>query len=364
MARADLINQIESKLQDTSNATWTAAELGLLLDDALIEVSKYEPYIMRDIYTIESRTGTASATSTSNLVDTAKSQFLSTDVGKVLYNVEDNTWATIVTYSSTSQVGISNDIFTSGEPYEMYNEGCWSSKQININDSQDWLWIKSVVYPVERALYTRPVNNRNYWLHDRNTILEMDVAHVDDSSVTGANVDVGVEFARVHKCNPNTDLAGLATAGYAKGIKSIEVDGLTDADSTIFKDTLFYFSALWSGTARSRLWYRVTADAAISSNAATISFFPGLESLIVNNEAVTFVKSTLTPELERLVIDLVVGEAMMSEGISKIAAINTGGVQTPDRYYSMGEKIAEKARMRLKALVDVDERAEYIYSRV
>ncbi len=354
LARADLVNQVESFLDDTSNAIWSASRLDLLLDDALTEVSNYSPYIMRDIYQIESRTGSASSTSSNNLVDATNSQFLSGDVGKVVYNTDDKTWAVITSYSSATQVGLSKDIFTSGEDYEIYNKACWSKKQINIENSDDWLWIVSVEYPVG--------HKRNWKLHDQNKVLELDVIRVDDTANTDANKDVYVYFARQHKVNPNTDLEGDTNAVVAVGATSMKVDGLTDADSYIYKDTLFTVE-IDATVGETRQTYRVTADAAISSNAATISFFPSLECALSADDVVNFVGSTLTPEIERQVVQIVIGEAMMSEAVDRIDKVNIGGSAVSNKYYETGERTAEKARARLKANIDVDERANFIYSR-
>ena len=287
MLRTELIDQIENYLQDGSNATFTAAELGLLMDDAITEISWSVPYIMRDVYQLETRTGTASSTSANNLVDSGEAQFASTDVGKNVYNITDKTWAIIISFSSSSQVGLSKDIFVSGERYELYNEGCWSKKQINIKNSDDWLWIIGVSYPVDRADYSREVF-RNFKLYDQNKILELDTAWVDDTKDTDAYKDVHIYFARQHKINAMTDQAGEINlvAGYAAGITSVAIDGL-QASGTVYKDTLFYFTQVQGITANSRLTYRVTSDFTITTNAGTASFWPGLESAVNDNDDIT-----------------------------------------------------------------------------
>lgn len=364
LTRASFIDQCESILQDGSNATFSAAELGLILDDVLVEVSEAVPYVMKDVYTLETRTGSASSTSANNLVDTGKSQFASGDVGKNVFNKDDNTWAVITSHSSTSQVGLSADIFTVGERYEIYNEGCWSKKQINIKNSQDFLWIVGVEYPVDRATYSRG-RQVNWKLYDRNTILELDVGYVDDTSETNAEKDVFVYFARQHKLNAMTDLAGELSAGPSAAATSIAVDGLQtgEATSTLYKDTLLYFTTINTITANSRLIYRVTADATISTEgAATLLIWPPLENALTDNDDVAFIKSTLPTDIERLAIQIVVGEALMSKSIKNIDNIVTGeGVS--QKQFQTGERIAEKARARLHRKVDVNLRADRVYGR-
>lgn len=358
--RAQIIDAIESILDDTSNATWSAARLGLLLDDAITEVSETVPYIMRDTYTIESRTGIASSTSANNLVDATKSQFASGDTGKIVYNTTDHTWAVIESYSSSSQVALSTDIMASGEGYEIYNKGCWSKKQINISSSTDFLKVLYAIYPIDRQLYTVPVNKRNVTLYDQNKILELDTDYIEDSGISTSFKDVDVFFARQHKVNSMTDLAGAANAQISAGATSATIKALTDVDGYIYKDTLFTV-ALISGIS-SRYTYRVTADAAISTNSATISFYPAMEAVVDADAIVTFVRSTLTPELERIIIQIVAGEALMSESIDLATSLIQGS-SSSSQYYRIGERMAEKARAKLKSLIDVDQNATYIYSR-
>lgn len=364
LTRAQIIDQCESFLDDSANATWTAARLGLLLDDAITEVSEAVPYVVRDIYQVETRTGTATATVADYLDDTGESQFLSTDVGKMVYNTIDKTWATITSYSTTSRVGISKDIMASGEGYELYNENCWSRKQVNIENSSDYLWIIGAVYPVEPALWEPPLRNmRNVVEHSRD-IIEIDVLSLDDTKQTDAYKDTHIYFARQHKLNPMTDLASAVnkTGGYSADATTMIIDML-QTTGTIFKDTLFYFTTIGAVTTDSRLIYRVTADATIASNATTISFYPGLECDVSNDDTIAFVGSTLTPELERIIVQIVAGEALMSEGINKINQIPKGGSTVSNKMYEVGERVAEKARFKLKGLVDVDLRANQVYSR-
>lgn len=357
--RAQIIDAAENLLQDSSNATWTAAELGLYLDDVLPEASLLIPYVSRDIYTIESRKGLSTSTSANNLVDATNAHFASTDTGKVVYNSTDKTWAVITSYSSTSQVGLSKDIFTVGESYQIYNKGCWNSRQINIENSSDFLWIIGAQYPIlsDSGLFT-PQTLRNINLYNENKIAEIDAFYLDDSGDTSAYKDVAIYFARQHKLNVMTDLAGAVNnaSGYVAGDTSMIVTSF-GATETIYKDSLFTV-ALASGIS-SRLTYRVTADVTMSGGGGTVAFWPGLEATVANSAVVTFVGSTIPPAIEPMIVDMIVGKALMSEGISKINVFSRGGTGTPNRYYDMGERIYEKAYKKLKALMDIDLRANY-----
>lgn len=359
MTHAEILDQINNILGTTLSTTWTDAKLSLLLSDAITEVSEAVPYVMRDIYTIESRTGMATATTTDYLEDSSAA-FVAADVGKVVYNSTDKTWATIVSRSSATKVGVSKDIFATGEHYEIYNKKCWSEKQINIEKSSDYLWIIGALYPVQPGLWLR--NLRNVIEHSRD-IIELDVAGVDDSSKAKADKDVHVYFAREHKVDVMVKLTtGATTAAGTAGDTSIAVDGL-DTTGTCYKNSLFYFTKIDAVTTDSRLIYRITEDVTFSGGAGTIKFFPGLECGVSENDTITFIRSTLTPDLERIIIQIVAGEAIMAEAVTQINAIPKGGTGVSTKLYETGERMAEKARLKLKSLVDVDLRANKVLSR-
>ena len=65
--------------------------------------------------------GTATSTSAGKLVDTATT-FASSDVGRVVHNTTDNTWATIVEFISATQLALSADIMVNTEGYDIYGE--------------------------------------------------------------------------------------------------------------------------------------------------------------------------------------------------------------------------------------------------
>jgi len=365
LTRAQIIDKINSIIGSTLTTTWTDAKINDLIDQAITEVSEVVPYIMREVYQIETRKGTASSTSANNLVDATKSQFLSADVGKVVYNTYDNTWAVIKTVTPSTTVGLTKDIFTSGEPYEIYNKGCWAQNQINLNTTNDFLWIVKVAYPVDRAGGGDEVF-RNFNLVRRNefdNILEIDVANLDDTKDTTANKDVYIYMAKQHKLNVMTDLVGASESGGAADATSMSIDGLTNADLYVYKDTLFYFTQIGGVTMNSRNIYRVTADAAIGSLKATLSFYPPLECTITAADDVTFIGSTLTPDLERILIDIVTGEILIAQGITKIDAFSIGGQSVATHTFEIGRNILKEAKTQLKGLVDVDLRANAILAR-
>ena len=89
--RALLIDSTNNLIGTTLTTTWTDAKINQIIDNALSEISEAVPYVMVDIYQLETRRGIATSTSADNLVDATNAQFVSAaaDVGKVVYNTTD-----------------------------------------------------------------------------------------------------------------------------------------------------------------------------------------------------------------------------------------------------------------------------------
>lgn len=66
------------------------------------------------------RSGLATVTTASHLIDTTKNQFAASDVGKTVYNTTDKTSAVITEYTSPSDVTLDTDIMAKDEGYEIY----------------------------------------------------------------------------------------------------------------------------------------------------------------------------------------------------------------------------------------------------
>lgn len=121
-------------------------------------------------------------------------------------------------------------------------------------------------------------------------------------------------------------------SNYAAGDTSIVLDAL--GTGTIPKNALVTFASTIGE-------YRVTADATITANAATIIITPGLLEAVVDNVVVTFVCTTLTEDLEWILPILVAGKAAVNYGRSIINSVNIGGTMTPREIIGWGEnKIA------------------------
>lgn len=298
---ASFRDAIEALLGDSSNAIYTTAELDVVIAEGLKEYALYKPNIVPVEVTVEARYGTASSTSTSHLVDATKVQFLSTDVGKVIYNSTDKTWAVVTAYTSTSDVTLSADIMASGESYYIFNEDCTNACQLNIENVTDYVGIESVEFPIGRK--------RSFTLNG--DILEIQLDYTPgDTSLSNADKIALISFNKRHKLSQLTDFAGAVNnaGGYAAGSTSMAVNGL-QASGTIEADQEFTVAGI-RGT------YTVTSAATISTNAATISFYPGLQSAVANSAVVNFKQSSLKPQDEQILENYIAGKAAVSKALS------------------------------------------------
>lgn len=325
---------IEQKLQDTGNAEWTPAEIDLYIPDGLTELGEYVPYFITSVFTMESRTGSATSTSSNNLVD-SQAQFLSTDTDKVIYNTTDRTWAIITSYSSATTVGLSRDIMASGEGYKIYNKECWQNNQINIGDVHEYLWIKSVEFP------TQPSSLRNWKL--TGDILTVGISFTpDDTKLTDAKKEVYIIFARGHSLSQLTDFSGLVNEGSGKaaGLTEMDIDGLGSTE-VVNRGSLFTIAGI-------RGVYTVTANVTLSSGGGNITFFPGLDSAAVDEDVVTFIPSTLTPSLERLLVDLVVARASINKAAKYLNSVPLGGASVWRNMTGWGQSLLDQTLSSLR----------------
>jgi len=291
-----LVDEVSKILEDTTNAVFSDAEIGVGIQEAVQILAEYSPYVTRDPYKLEVRTGTATATTASHLVDATEAQFLSTDVGKWVYNTTDKTWATISAYNSTSNVTLTRDIMASGEGYRILNDGCSTWNQINVEDTIiDSLNISGVEYPLGSPRnFTREGNILTILLDS-----EPD-ADTDD-------LEVWLTVERQHRVCQLTDLLGAVdlVAGYVEGDTSMVVDGITTAEviEAGQEFTIPY----------SRNVYRAAANVTIAGSEATVTFFPALDMTVADGTVVTFRQSTLNPTEERLVAEIAAARAAINK---------------------------------------------------
>ncbi len=332
---------IEQKLQDTGNLVWATGELDLAMTEGLRELSQYSPHIYMLEYLIESRQGKATSTSSGNLVDATNDQFVAGDVGKIVYNTTDRTWAYITTFTDAETVALSKDIMASGESYRIFNKNCNHQKEIYIGEMPDWLGIKRIEFPTmdDPPTYVRWIDR------GRNVIRLVTDDEPDDSAEADAQKQVWVFFALRHKLSQMDDLGATVNGAHSEGATSIVLAGL--GTGTIETGQEFTIA-----NERSRAIYIVTANATVSTNASTISIWPPLESSVATSTVITFVSSTLTPKLEGVFADLVAGKVAISKARTYVGTIGPGG----NRYRNMlewGKLHYNDAIAELKNIEDV-----------
>ena len=125
-------------------------ELDQHINKCLIEISEQNSRIVREIVYATNKSGTATATTASHLVDATNAQFVAGDVGKTVYNATDETTAKITAYTSASDVTLDTDIMASGESYYIYDTDCISAKELDISDIEDWIEIEKAEYPTRQ----------------------------------------------------------------------------------------------------------------------------------------------------------------------------------------------------------------------
>ena len=319
---ATLIDEVEQELQDTGNDSFGAPELAIQLEDAIREVSEYEPRIVKYKYNLESRTGTATSTLSTWLVDSAAQFIAAADVHKEIYNSTDKTWAKVISNgaNSTTQLNLSKDIMASGESFEMFNQDCRNNKQIYLGKITDYIGENHGVIAVEYPIGTR----RNFKVEG--DILEIDIDYdPPDSAGTAPDIEVLVWMKRRHQVTQQTITTLYVDygSGYSAGDTAILVDydGGT-VTGTIKEGTNFTIH-------ETRGDYIVTADATFSSDEVTLQIFPALENDIADDKTIWLLKSSLDSELERIVVELTAARA----GISKtVNSVPIGGASTVRDY--------------------------------
>jgi len=316
---AALVNDVEALLQDSANELWVATAVADDLDRAIRELSSYSPHVSILTRELESRTGFETAGTSGRLTDTTESQFVATDVDKVVFNVTENTWTTVTSFSSTSVLILSRDIMNTNDEYRIFNQDCWDPRQIYLGDIEDYVGPHWGVDRVEYPTRGWPPNKRNFTV-DNNILTLLYDRTIPDSDTGGVLksriVDVDMWIKRQHWVSRLTDLSGQVdlVAGYSRGDTLIHVDLMASAE-TIVEDQEFTVAGL-----RGR--YRLTEDTVLASSEGDITFYPPLENDLADNDTVTFVQSTLSRGEERLVIELTAGRAAMNMGARLLQQAN------------------------------------------
>jgi hypothetical protein len=342
LSYANILDRIEQLLQDTSNTTYDVTELGMWIEDALKLLSRWRPLLVDIVFQVESRCGTDATGTASKLTDSVKAQFLAADATneKVVHNTTDDTWAVVTARDSASVLSLSRDIMDANETYEIYNKRCRNKRQIFIGDmpSEYWDRVVRVEYPIGKERGFRKLGE----------VIELDVEDVaiqdsDSTLTTLAQVDVLVRFALPQVLCQLTDLSGELSAGAAEGATSIAVDGLGPTELIEVGDQFTLENQ--------RSTYIITAAVTTSGNAATLTFYPPLEAAASDNDDVTFRKSTLSSHEEAVICRAVAKLAMMSNTVTKLDTVNTGGGNVSQNEQAWAMRILEDTMGELRSRV-------------
>jgi len=323
---------VTTKLQSAGSVDYSVAEVNYQIEESLKEIATYKPHIVSLPFKIESRYGVDATGTADKLTDLVKLQFLATDVTnqKVVHNITDNTWAVVTAHTSSSILGISDDIMDAGEAYEIYNKKCTNKRQIYIGD------ILPEVLDIESVEY--PLGTKRNWSIVSNGVLEIDVNSVADSNANTAivsslpNVDVWVRVKRRHILSNMTDWAGAisATSG-VKAATTVSVVGLAASAEVV--------SGMEFNVATHRQDYVITGSAmANSAGEMTIQFYPPFEAAAASASVVTFVKSTLKPGEEEIFADLAAARLAINKSPKYFNAISLGGGVVYQNYLNWGER--------------------------
>ena len=334
---ANLIDDVQSYLDD-DGTLFLDAYVTVKLRAAINQSSEYLPYERKVSFYIESRTGTATTDTADALVDDTEKQFLTTDANKVIHNTQNNTWAIVTDAqyaTSADKLVLSKDIMVDGdEAYEIFNKGCVSKYQINIEDVNDW--VGSANHGVIAVEY--PIGARRGFAIDGD-ILTIKVDSVSNSKVVdpATNTEVLVRFETRQGVLEFADLAGTVNGTPSAGATTFTIAAVGSGTDVITEDALFT-------VANVRGTYKIKSDLTLSSGGGAIIFYPGLESAPSNGAIVSFIGSTLNKEMERLVTALTASKTALSKTINKTT---TGGLATVRNYRDeLAIVLSELARLR------------------
>lgn len=220
------------------------------------------------------------------------------------------------------------------------------SRDLDISAIKNLIEIRELEYEVGK----NPRQLRNWVEHYNNVITML----IDKSPA--ASQSVYLYCAKNHKCPNIADLAGAVDlgAGYAAGLSTIHVDGLTNS-AVLEADLLFKITSDSTGT-----YYRLTADTTLEDDGeGDITFTPALAEAVVDDDVVTFEYSTLTPTLEGLLISLTAARAAISKSSYYINRIGTGSTKAWSDTLTWGQNQLANALRELRRLKKVNTNQMY-----
>jgi hypothetical protein len=141
---------LRDEFQAEEDMAFEDDEIDLHIGNVLTDISMRSAYEVKETLTIANKSGTATATTASHLIDTTNLQFVAGDVGKTVYNSTDGTTAKVTAYTSTSDITLDTDIMVSGESYYIYCEDGATGRDLNISAITNLLNVDKAEYPTRQ----------------------------------------------------------------------------------------------------------------------------------------------------------------------------------------------------------------------
>ena len=264
----------------------------------------------------------------------------------MVYNFTDKTWAQITAFVSTAQVTLSQNIMAKDEGYRIYNQNCYKANQLDFSNVDDYVRVKHVEYPYG--------TKRNAVVLDRGHVLEIiydGVINDTDPAQSTSYRDTLVTLETIHRLPNMTDLALAVnnSAGYAIGATSMAMDAGSGTE-TIPQHALFTIATV-RGT------YRATAAVSLSAGTGVVGFYPPLLDAAVNDDVVTIVGNSLSPELEEAYADLVAAQLLYDRANEWIPNLGKD-------YFTFGLRRKADALSTIRGLASTRDRGTYTYPRL
>jgi len=336
---AEIVDRISQILEDTSNAIFAdAAQITPQIQDSLSELSAYKPLLVKHtkMAVNSAKLGTTlSGVHTGREIDISDIDRLRY-IDRVEYPVGNYppTYVDFEVYNNmlflkiptrpsagsqadprgTTQVLTGTVTFTSGSPAVTGSGTAFTSElevgyYIAKSSGENWYRVATIT-------------------DDTNLVLAINCAAADTGADSSGATLYWYEYvylfcAQDHYVEATiTDLGGTidagAATGYAEGTYKITIDALTAG--TYSKDMLFTIAGT-EGV------YRNTADVVVAVTEGDFIISPRLKGRATENAVVTFLGSTLTPELEEYLCELTAARVAMNwVGDSRTALDNVVSV--------------------------------------